>query len=105
MDKFLAFPADFSDDTFFMDIAKARYYARTHETRPVHELPTEDLHSIIHDAQTMKAFDCTGFTAFLETALDSISMERNLEELYDPFQFSNPCWNQEPADEQARRLR
>jgi hypothetical protein len=105
MCKILSFPADYADDTWFMDIAKARYYARTNESRPIHELPTADIHSIIEDAQTMKSLDPTGFAAFIETALDSISMERNLEELYDPFQYSRPCWDQEDAMEQARRLR
>jgi hypothetical protein len=105
MAQILSFPADFSDDTFFMDIARARFYARTNETRPIHELPTTEIRAIIQDAQELKALDYTGFTAFIETALDSIMMERNLEELYDPFQFSRPCWDQEDAMEQARRLR
>ncbi len=105
MAQFLSFPADYSNDTWFMDIAKSRYYARTNESRPVHELPLADIRGIVQDAQAMKALDYTGFSAFIECALDAISMERNLEELYDPFQFATPCWNQEPFDEQARRLR
>ncbi len=105
MAEILEFPTNYVDDTWFMDIAKSRYYARTHESRPVHELPLADIRGIVQDAQAMKALDHTGFSAFIETALDSITMERNLEELYDPFQHAKPCWDQEPESERARRLR
>jgi hypothetical protein len=103
MAEILAFPINFAHDTWFMDMAKFRYYARTGETRPLHELPVEDIKGIIQDAQTMKDFDCTGMTALLETSLDAMTMERNLAELYDPFQYARPCWDQEPVDEWARR--